>query len=329
MPERDIASREQLDELGSVGGGGLAMEADGSDHNEMPTSTKHGGYRGGETAFQQNGPIRRETMEQEPISFWGTVNLAEEIVLPKPHLTQPDVTTKIEEAMASLDERGRVSAFRQVLVGVAEGRFSQFALLPFGHNAWTTNRDDDGNETRDKSGELQKHNRMGETRRMLAVMDAIVAEMPDDAEPKKHYAAYGRVVDELRDDSGSTNDDRLVDLIREADEAGQPFWVDSRDFIFEGQIKDSKISLADLVKARVLSVSATERGGTKIFVANRKDIPGAIDALASSGFTSAADVLRERTRERPRNIGSSLSSLVGLSSQSSSEDEDADEEESA
>lgn len=262
--------------------------------------------------YDSTGDVRREIrrrVEHIQSPFWGLVSLAEEVHLPKPHLTQPDLVAQIETEMGEFDEAGRASAFRQVLTGVVEGRFSQYAVLPFGHFATSSFKDD--------NGEDRTRNRAPEARRLMTVIDAVIEEMPENSEYKQRNAAYSEALESLHDEeSGKVNDDQLRDLIIGADKAGEPFWTDSTEFIHDGVVEGSAMTLTDLAVAGVISVQETGGGGSKAFIAGGKYLPTAIDKLAEAGFEDAAELLRSRTQRRQSKstskLGSGISALAGL-----------------
>lgn len=264
---------------------------------------------------------RQTTAAKKSNPFWDLVNLAEEVRLPKPHLTQSDLVAQIERGMAGMDAAGRVSAYRQVLAGVVEGRFSQYAVLPFGHFAVT--------EVDDKEADApaRTRNRTPEARRLMAVIDAIIAEMPEGSSHRQLNAKYADASASVRGEDGKVDESRLTDLILAADKAGEPFWTDSREFIRNGAVSESSLSLADLAVAGVLSITKTESGGVKVFVAGGSHLPPAIDRLAEAGFENASKLLRERTQRRTTKIGSSLAALAGLGAKTSSDSESEEEDE--
>jgi len=268
--------------------------------------------------YAETDPARaaraRSEASEKANPFWGLVNLAREIRLPKPHLTQSEIVDSIEAGMAEMDEAGRASAFRQVLTGVISGEFSQYAVLPFGHFATSSLKDDDGKE--------RTRNRTPEARRLMAVIDALQAEMPEDSEFVQRNAAYSEAVESVREEDGKVDESRLTALILEADKADQPFWTDSREFIRDGEVSGSSLSLVDLAMAGAVTVQETGGGGSKAFVAGGKYMAEAVDKLADAGFEKAAELLRSRTQRRqsPAKLGKGLSALVGLGGNASDED---------
>lgn len=268
---------------------------------------------------------RQESRGSNP--FWDLVNEGEEIWLPKPHLTQPDVVARIEAGMEAMDEKGRWGAFQQVLTGVVEGRFSQYAVLPFGHYSVFTVKKD-GEVVKNDDGSDRTGNNTAIAKRLMSVIDAIIVEMPEDSEHRERNDKYATAAESVRDEeTGRVDDDRLAQLILEADKAGDPFWTDSREFIQNGEVEGSAMSLLDLATAGVISVRETERGGSKVFIAKRDDLPSAIDNLSEAGFEAGAELLRKRTQRRKSGtkLGSGLSALVGVGADTKDDAEDTEE----
>ncbi len=247
----------------------------------------------------------------EAMSFWDVVGLAEQLWLPKAHLTQPDVISELEGAMGALDEMSRVNAFRQVLTGAMEGRYSQMAIFPFAHFAWTKNEDG------------THRNRIPEAKRFASIVDAIVAESAEDSLQRRRQAAYAEMTANLRDESGHLDENRLVQAVIEtAERSDEPFWVDSAEFIFEGEVRESDLQLSDLVRAGAISIEGTAGGGTKVHVAGGQYMTSAVDRLEEAGFTEAAKVLRVKTQRKQHTpaVGAGLRSLVPADEESSSDD---------
>lgn len=267
----------------------------------------------------------REVVEADSVlgsnSFWDTVNVAKKVHLPKAHLTQPGVVTEISTAMADLDEPGRVSAFRQVMTGVIDGSFSQYALIVFAHHAQTTIKKDGTVLLDEKTGQPRLFNRVPEAKRFLAVLDAIVEEMPEDSPVRAQKARYSEAVKAVRGDeeSARVDENQLAQMIVAQDEAGDPFWVDSREFLKRDEadivVVGSRLQLADLVRTGLLSVEKTKGGGYRVFVARKADMPAAIDRLEDVGFGNGAKLLRERTQQRKQNK-SGFAGLAKLSASS-------------
>lgn len=229
--------------------------------------------------------------------FWDQVNktvaLAEEVRLPKPHLTQPEAVVEVERLMGDLDEPQRAIVHRQVLTGVVEGVYSQYAALPFSHFAWGEGSNAEG---------AYRYNRAPEAKRLMAVIDAVIAEMPEDSEHRARNDAYAEAVNSIREENGKVDNDRLTQLILEADERDEPFWTDSREFFRDGEVEGSNLTLADLVVAGAITVLQAG-GGAKVFVAKGNDLAQAVDNLKEAGFVAAAELLQERTQRRPRSTG--------------------------
>lgn len=318
--QEDLAAK--LEELKEGGVGSVAAEAE---PQAVPKRTS-GGIESTRREIRKNAEqnLERDKRRESsgPSPFWTAVNLAEEVSLPKPHLTQPEVASQIEAAMAELDDGAKVNAFRKVLAGALEGEYSQYAVLLFGHFAQTTVLDRKTREVvKNKDGSDKTRNQAPEARRLMHVIDAIIAEMPENSEDRVLNDKYGEVMNSLRDEeSGVVDQDKLVAAIQAASKAGEPFWTDSRRFISNGQVEGSALTLADLVKAGVISVQETKGGGTKAFVAGGRHLSEAIEKLAETSKT-AAELLRSRTQKTPggnrsnKKVGSGLSGLAELSAQ--------------
>ncbi len=256
--------------------------------------------------------------------FWPTVNQHEGLTLPKAHITQREVTDALELAMNELDPGGRVNAFRQVLTAFFAGDASKFAILPFAHYAWTD--DDDGNP----------FNRVPEAKKALALLDAIVAEMPDGemattiAARKERYAEAVESVSTEVDGKRNVDEERLAQIIIESDKAGEPFWTDSTEFIqnVDGVITiDSALDYGVLVDTKLISVQETAGGGARVNVATGKYWFEAVDRLEEIGsFPAATELLRQRIskpRKPQRKLGAGMAAFA---SKADAEDEKGSDE---